>query len=384
MRTAISLFSGGGGLDLGLEAAGFYIKTCVEIDPVSCETLKQNHSWNVISKDICEVSSRELLKNSRLRKRELDLLVGGPPCQPFSKSGYWVNGKTLRMEDPRANTIQEYLRVVNDLLPKVFLVENVPGFAFKEKSEGLDFLLKGIFKINRKNRVNYKINWSILNSVDFGVPQKRERIFVVGHRIGDSFSFPNPTHSNSNDNLEPFVTSWDCLCDLKISNDEIKKMQGKWAKLLPCIPEGQNYQWLTERGGGANIFEWRSRYWSFLLKLAKDQPSWTIQASPGPATGPFHWSNRMLTIRELAHLQTFPNEYVFSGSYKLARKQIGNAVPPTLAEIIGKEIRRQLFNDSVWKRRKLLIPKSKKPIRRSPYRNLRPNEVSQMRRCVST
>ena len=382
VRNTVSLFSGAGGLDLGLEAAGFYTRLCVDINSDSCETVKLNRNWNVVCDDICNISSRELIFASGLKKREVDLLLGGPPCQPFSKSGFWLDGETLRMKDPRANTIVEYLRVVNDLLPKVFLFENVPGFGFKDRREGLDHLLKGIRRINKKNNVNYKISTSIMNAVEFGVPQRRERIFVVGFRIGDSFAFPQITHSDLDEDLDPFVTAWDCIGDIDVPTSEKARMSGKWAKLLPCIPEGKNYQWYSDRGGGEKIFPWRSRYWNFLLKLAKDQPSWTIQASPGPATGPFHWSNRQLTISELARLQTFPTDYNFYGDYRSARRQIGNAVPPLLAELIGKEIRRQLFRDRVWNRIKLTIQKSKKPMRRSPYKKLGSREAKAIRRSL--
>ena len=120
-------------------------------------------------------------------------------------------------------------------------------------------------------------------------------------------------------------------------------MSGKWADLLPTIPEGLNYLWHTSRGGGVPLFGWRTRYWSFLLKLAKSKPSWTIQAQPGSAIGPFHWKNRKLSARELCRLQTFPDDLSFDTSQNQIQRMIGNAVPSLLAEVLAWEIRTQLL-----------------------------------------
>ena len=114
---------------------------------------------------------------------------------------------------------------------------------------------------------------------------------------------------------------------------------------MPSIPEGRNYLHHTRKGDGEPLFGWRRKYWSFLLKLAKARASWTIQAQPGPATGPFHWRNRKLSVREMARLQTFPDHHGFAGDYALARRQIGNAVPVALGEVLGLELRRQLLDD---------------------------------------
>jgi DNA (cytosine-5)-methyltransferase 1 len=124
------------------------------------------------------------------------------------------------------------------------------------------------------------------------------------------------------------------------------KVRGKWADLLPSIPEGQNYLFHTDRGGGLPLFGWRRRFWNFVLKLSKDQPSWTLTAQPGPATGPFHWKNRRLSARELCRLQTIPDEYHVLGSLSAVQRQVGNAVPSALAEVIGWEMRRRLLGEA--------------------------------------
>jgi DNA (cytosine-5)-methyltransferase 1 len=148
-------------------------------------------------------------------------------------------------------------------------------------------------------------------------------------------------------------------------------MSGKWADLLPSIPEGENYLWHTARGGGLPLFGWRTRFWSFLLKLAKDRPSWTIQAQPGPATGPFHWTNRRLSSQELCRLQTFPNGLQFDCSRNDVQRMLGNAVPSLLAEVIARAIREQLLGQPMKRRELKLLP----PRRRSVPRPERLTEV---------
>ena len=142
-------------------------------------------------------------------------------------------------------------------------------------------------------------------------------------------------------------------------------MRGKWAELLPSIPEGLNYLWHTERGDGEPLFGWRRRYWSFLLKLAKDKPSWTIQAQPGPGTGPFHWDNRRLSMRELCRLQTFPDDVSVTGVYRAVHKQVGNAVPSLLGEILGRAIRTQLLGDAPMRSPLQLLPPDRSPAPRA-------------------
>jgi DNA (cytosine-5)-methyltransferase 1 len=260
-----------------------------------------------------------------------------------------------------------YLRVLRDTLPRAYLLENVPGIAFASKDEGLNFIRREIGKINRETGCRYTFKAALLKAVQYGVPQDRHRVFIIGHREGREFAFPEPSHgmTGSTDPLgreiEPALTAWDAIGDLEDQRDHTLRVTGKWARLLPSIPEGGNYLHHTDRGKGLPLFGWRRRYWSFLLKLAKAQPSWTIAAQPGPAIGPFHWKNRRLSHRELARLQTFPDDYVILGSLRAAQKQIGNAVPSALAERLALEIRYQLFDDEkAASLRPTLIP------RRSP------------------
>jgi DNA (cytosine-5)-methyltransferase 1 len=352
MRRVISLYTGAGGLDLGFEAAGFETSVAIEIDSEAVATLRHNRDWPVLDRDIHTISSKEVLKTAGLGAGEADALIGGPPCQPFSKSGYWASGDTLRLDDPRAGTLGAYLRVLRDTLPKTFLLENVPGLAYRTKSEGLELIEKTIRKINRDCGTSYMLTVGKVNAADFGVPQIRERVFVIGARDGKQFSFPPSTHFRSDDGRlpfgqKPYASAWDAIGDLEDDDNPALKARGKWADLLTSIPEGENYLWHTERGGGLPLFGWRRRYWSFLLKISKALPSWTIQAQPGPAVGPFHWKSRRLSARELCRLQTVPDSYTVLGNLSSAQRQIGNAVPSALAEIFARAMRCQLLGEQV-------------------------------------
>ena len=366
----ISLYSGAGGLDYGLEAAGFETAVCLEMDKHCCNTLRVNRPWPVMEGKIETFPTDSILETAALKSREAALLVGGPPCQPFSKSGYWKTGDALRLNDPRANTLEEYMRVLEETLPYAFILENVYGLAYKGKDEGLLFLQDRLDRINKRKKTHYSFTWKVLNASHYGVPQVRERVFIIGSRDGKVFHFPQPTLSPaieaSPEGLfasEDYRCAWDAIGDLDDPEEEAlpSKVGGRWGDLLPSIPEGKNYLWHTNRGGGKELFGWRTRYWSFLLKLSKEMPSWTIQAQPGTAIGPFHWKNRRLTMREMARLQTFPDNVDVLVGNSSVQRQIGNAVPSLLAEVLGRAILDQYFSSAVNEPLTLLSPR-RRPI----------------------
>lgn len=351
-RTVLSLYTGTGGLDLGLEAAGFEITLCVENDHDCRSTLQWNRpGWRLSDPgDVHKLSTEEALRQANLKPGQLTLLAGGPPCQPFSKSSYWVHGDTRRLADVRAGTLVRYLDFVEAALPEALLLENVKGLVYNAKDEGLQLLKDRLVEINNRHHVAYELSVVHLNCAEYGVPQVRERVFIVAHREGGRIEAPVPTHGAPENVIEgktePYRTVWDAIGDLDVGSwPEALNPGGKWGDLLPSIPEGQNYLWHTPGGGGKPLFGRRTRYWSFLLKLAKDRPAWTIQAAPGPATGPFHWRSRHLSVSELCRLQTFPDDYKVLGGYKSQHRQIGNAVPPAIGHLLGVEIRRQLLGD---------------------------------------
>jgi DNA (cytosine-5)-methyltransferase 1 len=178
---------------------------------------------------------------------------------------------------------------------------------------------------------------AVLNAADVGVAQVRRRLFLVGELQGMSRSAAPPTLN--------LVASpvWrgagDALAGLSLAHEPEEVLSGKWKDLIPAVPPGGNYLHFTERNGWfPPMFEWRSRYWSFLLKLDPLKPSPTIQAHPGPATGPFHWENRRLRLAEQCRLFGYPDDFVFVGSRSSAQRQIGNSVPPPLARFVAEQL----------------------------------------------
>lgn len=363
---AVSLYSGCGGMDFGIEAAGFEVPFCNDIDKHSCDTLRLNGFSHVVNSPVSDVSSEDILSVCGLSDRNVDLLVGGPPCQPFSKSGYWIRGDTLRLKDARADTLAQFLRLVDELHPRAFLLENVHGISFSGKEEGFRYLLEQIRSINHKSGTCYQPTWKVLNTADYGVPQSRVRFFMAAFRDGTHFRFPRPTHRDCGDadeslfasGMAPHVTAWDAIGHVTPGPTERLAVGGRWADLLPSIPEGENYLWHTDRKGGLALFGWRTRYWCFLLKLAKNRPSWTLQAQPGSAVGPFHWKNRKLSWREMAALQTFPESFRIGVPRVEMQRQIGNAVPSLMAEILGREIAKQLGARQEWGKLRLAVSRA--------------------------
>jgi DNA (cytosine-5)-methyltransferase 1 len=338
---AISLFSGAGGLDLGAEQAGYAIKASVECERDAAETLRANFpDSTVLERDIKTLPAEEILEAAGLKAGEAELLIGGPPCTPFSKSGYWIEYKRKGL-DPDASLLDHYLRVLAETRPRTFLLENVYGLAYRNhNAPWLESLL------DAARSLGYHVEYRVLLAADYGVPQRRQRVFVLGSRDRQPV-FPEPTHSGPHEtrtkydvSLMPHVTAGEVIGDLAERNDlaeEQESVDGKWGHLLPEIPPGDNYLYYTaKRGHPKPIFEWRKRYWSFLLKLDPEQPSPTIQAQPGPYVGPFHWHNRRLRLPEILRLQTFPDGYPVAGSRRSTQVQVGNAVPPHLAEQVSR------------------------------------------------
>jgi DNA (cytosine-5)-methyltransferase 1 len=329
----ISLYTGAGGLDIGAEAAGFAVRLCVEINPVRVKTLSLNKpNWRVVKDDVTRISGLSILKRAGLKKSDKIFFSGAAPCGPYSKSAFWVPNRLSNvMTDYRIPTLWHFARLVRELRPTGFIFENVGGLLFEP--------CRPLFRrmINSFRKSGYGLSWRIVNAANFGIPQKRERLFIVGLKDGRCFNFPESTHSANN-----YISAAEAFRGLDDKPEDGETVTGKWAHLLPTIPPGKNYLHLSKaRGRRKAIFRWRSRYWSFLLKLSPQLPSWTIQAHPGPYCGPFHWKNRRLRISELKRIQTFPDRYRFAGDRASAWAQIGDATPPLLAEKLCESILEQ-------------------------------------------
>lgn len=337
---AVSLFSGAGGLDLGMREAGFKIVAAVDTDVYAAKSHEQNFPETAFFTgsiaDFTQQRVTEMVGPAALT--DVDLLVGGPPCPPFSKSRFYRTDKPRAMEDPVGEvTISGYLETLRWLRPKTFLLENVAGMAFKVHRETLDHI------IATAESYGYRCEYRVLNAADFGVPQIRQRFFIVGIRDGE-FVWPTPTHSDPaiDSDLEPWATAGSVLSDLDTeenASDEGHVAGGKHQDLLRQIPPGDNYLFFTAKRGHPNPqFEWRKRYWSFLLKLSPDMPAWTIQARRSNNMGPFHWRNRILRVEEVKRLQTFPDNWFLAGNVEQQWRQVGNAVPPKLAHALGDQL----------------------------------------------
>lgn len=342
---AISLFSGVGGLDLGAARAGFESRVAVELDRDSAASLRANQFPDrpdaVIERSIVDVSTEEILAAAGLQPGAAALVIGGPPCTPFSKSGYWLEYKRTG-NDPEASLLDEFARVVEQAKPEAILMENVWSLAYRNHNTVPLARLTG-----RLEAAGYRLRWEVLNAADYGVPQLRKRLILYGLRGADPPKLPAATHSGWTETkrkfdqtLRPYVTSREAIGDLEDRDDlaaDDELVNGRWGHLLAEVPNGGNYLHFTEKLGHPRpLFEWRGRYWTFLLKLDPDRPSTTIQSQPGPYVGPFHWANRRLRQLEVKRLQTFPDGYlVVAKTRRSWQHQLGNAVPPMLAELVA-------------------------------------------------
>ena len=339
----ISLFSGAGGLDIGFGLAGFQTVFATDIWDLACKTLLLNNTaTEVYCGDVREIN----FKNIKAKYGEIDCVIGGPPCPPYSQTRHYLVGKAKGFADEKAGfAVPEYFRALEEINPKIFLFENVDGFTFKTHKEEFDFLK------SKAEELGYNISFKVINCADYGVPQTRKRFICVGTQKGlPIFEFPEITHSDpiKKLNKKPWVTCKEAIGEFdNITEEEMLQRPGyKDYEIFCKIPPGDNYLFYTEKRGCTNpLFKWKSRYWTFLLKLSPDRPSWTIQASFSNNQGPFHWQNRFLRIEELKRLQTFPDDYEFCGDMKEQWRQIGNAVPVLLAEIIAQRIKEMYFND---------------------------------------
>lgn len=328
----LSFFSGGGGLDIGAQMAGIKVLTSLDFDKDSIETLRSNkffsHTQHRLD-DIRNVRSRDFSQILKENNPEKLVLLGGPPCQPFSKAGYWKTlSQRLGPDDPR-NMIGSYLHIIDEIRPDGFILENVESILHPHNIQAVNDLAEAI------DMMNYNFVLVKANACDYGVPQKRKRVFFIASRKKIIFQ-PKPMNFESPEGDQlPYerVIDWIGRFDTNEFADERDSTEGRHHEALIQVPPGGNYISLSERRGYVpELFKAGTRYWTFLLKLHPYRPSWTIIASPGHWEGPFHWNNRRLRNCELAAIQTFPLDYKFCGSPRSVHKQIGNAVPCLLAK----------------------------------------------------
>lgn len=335
----ISLFSGGGGLDIGFEKAGFDILFATDFNHECCETLKMN-AGKTLSKNMVVVEEDITSMDLNILPDNIDLIIGGPPCQSFSASGRRAGGAAGQL-DQRGNLFKSYCKVVERVKPKAFLFENVRGILGTNK--GRDF--QNI--VDAFSALGYRIEHRILDAEDYGVPQQRERMFIVGHKMDKPFLYPRPIYGMDSVEGTPYVSVAETIAGLPFTEqDEVETSfeGGKYSDLLPLVPPGSNYLHFTaKRGYPEPIFAYRSRFSDFLYKAHPDYPVKTIIASPGKYTGPLHWNNRYFTVAEYKRIQGFPDEHLFYGDRSAQIRQIGNSVCPKIAYYMALAIREQIF-----------------------------------------
>lgn len=376
---ALDLFSGAGGFSLGMELAGVNVVTAIEYDEKISKTYKFNHPNTVminddirkvpaLDKDISEntniLSVESIFKN---QNKEVDIIFGGPPCQGFSMAGYRIRNQKPFFEDERNLLYLEYLRMVEKLFPKVFIIENVPGILNFDEGRISNEITE------RFEKMGYDVHARVLSAEEFGVPQKRKRAFFIGNRLGKKSKdlFPKSTLKP-----EEYTTVWDALSDLpslksghgieptsyaKDSQNEYQKMmradvekegffnhisamhKPATIEILKMIKPGQTMKDLPEH------MRTKSVHSGAYGRMNPDEPAYTITTrlntpSVGRITHPI--DNRTITPREAARIQSFPDNYRFLGDITTIGMQIGNSVPPLLAKKIGENIINLLKDNS--------------------------------------
>ncbi len=336
--TAIDLFSGAGGLHIGFENAGFEIKLCIDNNDIVEKTHKRNFpNIPIINRDINQIPTSEI--REYLEGINVDVIIGGPPCQGFSTIGHRVssNPEKRSKKDPRNELVLTYARIINEIRPKFIIMENVKGILTLENGAYLRNVLSIL------TRAGYKAEYKLINMADYGIPEVRERVIIIGNRIGMPVSFPAPDHSdNPKDNLLPWKNCWDVLKDLEKMPDNPSfnhvalKHTEKNIERYKLIPEGGR---LPEDELPERLY--RKNFGNTYKRLARNRPALTMV--PGNDAFPIHPTlNRSLTVREAARIQTFPDSMIFEGNRRQQGHQVGNAVPPIFSEKLAKFILEQI------------------------------------------
>lgn len=341
---AIDLFCGCGGLSYGFEQAGVNILLGIDNDNMALKVFEKNHkNAKSICGDITKVTYEEIKKI--IGDRKIDLIIGGPPCQGMSLSG------PRKFDDPRNKLYLSYIRLVEEIKPKAFVIENVPGLVSLFNGQIKDSI------ISKFNSLGYTVNYKILCAADYGVPQNRRRVIFVGLK-NDSFNFDNIKHKDT-------VTCEMALSDLPPLVDEIgtdpaeysteatnayQQLMRKNSKqvrnhiaavhsekvknIIALVPDGGNYKDLPEE------FKSTRNFHVAWTRFRSDKPAPTIDTGHRHH---FHYKyNRVPTVRECARLQSFPDDFIFEGNKTQQFRQVGNAVPPIMAQAIAEEVLKYL------------------------------------------
>lgn len=357
-RDVISLFSGAMGLDIGMGNAGLNVVVGQDFDNACVETMKAN-GHNVLSGDIRDIQPQELLDIAGLNVGEPFMICGGPPCQPFSTAG-----KRLGINDPRGSLFMDFIRMIDYIRPRFFVMENVKGIMSaplkhvptaerddNDPDQRLGTVLDVI--LAEFDKLGYKTVYGLLDAVNYGVPQFRERFVLIGSRDHEDIFLPVPTHFQAHQNpAYRWKTVGDAIRDLEGVSSECATLSPERKKYLHMVPEGGNWRDLPEElipaamggayaSGGGKV--------GFYRRLSYTQPSPTITTSPAQkATMLCHPKfDRPLSVKEYARIQQFPDDWVFVGTTAAKYRQIGNAVPVGLGTEIGLAVLATAENTAV-------------------------------------
>lgn len=361
-RDVISLFSGAMGLDIGLEKSGLNVLIGQDFDKSCVETMQAN-GRKVLCGDIREIQPQTILDMTGLEIGEPFLICGGPPCQPFSTAG-----KRLGINDPRGSLFMEFIRMIDYIRPRFFVMENVKGIMsaplkhvpIQERDDSdpkqklgtvLDVILSEFEKLG------YKTVYGVLDAVNYGVPQFRERFVLIGSRDNEDIFLPIPTHYSRHQNKESlWRTVGDAIRDLEDDDGECASFSEDRIRYLKMIPEGGNWKNLSAavaRLAMGGAYESGGGKVGFFRRLSYSQPSPTVVTSPvQKATMMCHpTKDRPLSVKEYARLQQFPEDWKIVGTTASKYRQIGNAVPVGLAVAIGKAIQATADNSLIQTKR---------------------------------
>lgn len=355
----VSLFSGGGGLDLGFKNAGYNILWSIDNNQDAVNTYKANIGEHIICADINTVDEKQI--------PHADVVIGGPPCQSFSLAG------NRHVEDARGQLVWRYIKIISTIKPKAFVFENVTGLLSAKNSNGEKILslLQSSFK-----DIGYTISTKVVNAADYGVPQRRKRVLIVGLNNNQEFSFPVPTHNESGtDGLKKYVSVKEALDDLpqaiedengmsdyktkplsdyqkrmrkgckSVSEQFMPKLSELDKYIISHVKPGGNYMDIPSDVNSVRIrrLQREGGHTTCYGRLSPDKPSYTINTyfnRPNVGCNIHYSENRLITVREALRLQSFPDSYKIVSSSKQGRNLIvGNAVPPLLAEIIANELK---------------------------------------------
>ncbi len=345
-RDVISLFSGAMGLDIGLALSGLNVRVGQDIEANCVETMRAN-GHHVIKGDIRQIMPEQLLEAAGLKRAEPFLICGGPPCQPFSTAG-----KRQGINDPRGSLFMDFIRMIDYIRPRFFIMENVKGLVSALVKQGFQTdpdtaysplpVLEVI--LAEFEKLGYRTVYDILDAASYGVPQFRERFVLIGSRDSEDIFLPLPTHFQTHQSpAHRWATLRSAISDLENEPGECTYFSEERMNYLRLVPEGGNWRSLPTdvipramggayQSGGGKV--------GFYRRLAYDQPCPTLVTSPvQKASMLCHpTKDRPLSVREYARIQQFPEEWIFTGNLASKYRQIGNAVPIGLAKALGQTL----------------------------------------------